>query len=105
MGLTANDGNRFILEINFLWRDKKEDDIIHGMAKQLTQSLDLKLAQLKSNAPASGKKVESYLPLFMNDAAYDQDVTASYRDVAKFKQLKTVHDPKGFWQRSGGFQL
>jgi hypothetical protein len=105
MGLTAQDGNRFILEINFLWRDATEDQRIHDMAKQLTEYIDVKLAQLKASPGNGTGQVETYLPFFMNDAAYDQDVIGSYKNVAKFKQLQTLSDPTGLWKRSGGFQL
>jgi hypothetical protein len=103
MGLTANDKHRFILEITFLWRDGKEDSIVHGMARQLTASLDKKLVQIKANA--AGSSAETYLPFFMNDASADQDVFGSYKDAVKFKQLYTFNDPKGFWKRGGGFQF
>jgi hypothetical protein len=46
-----------------------------------------------------------YLPLFMNDAQGDQNVTGSYRDYAQFKQLQLQVDPNGlFRQRAGGFK-
>jgi hypothetical protein len=103
MGLTANDKNRFILEINYLWRDGKEDATIHGMARQLTDILDKRVAQIMANSKASSQ-VETYLPFFMNDAAVDQDVTASYKNGAKFKALQQQMDPNGLWKRAGGFK-
>jgi hypothetical protein len=41
----------------------------------------------------------------MNDAAGDQDVTGSYKDVAKFRALQKSVDPNGLWStRAGGYK-
>jgi hypothetical protein len=101
MGLTANDKPRFVLEINTLWRDAKEDAQVYGMARDLTNWLGTRLKTIHANS----RNAETYLPFFMNDAAYDQDVFGSYKDAAKFKTLQQSVDPTGFWKRSNGFQM
>jgi hypothetical protein len=101
MGLTANDKPRFVLEITSLWRDAKEDAQVHGMAKDLTQWLDKRVKNIHANS----KNTETYLPYFMNDAAFDQDVFGSYKDAARFKKLQQNVDPSGLWRRSSGFQM
>jgi hypothetical protein len=101
MGLSAKDKNRFIIELNYLWNKEGDDQAVWQMGKDLTDMLEKKLVQFKSNAKGN---TEGYLPLFMNDAAHDQDVIATYKNVAMFKQLQNQHDPQGFWKRAGGFK-
>lgn len=49
--------------------------------------------------------MDEYLPLFMNDAMYDQNVTGTYKDYAKFKELQREADPEGVLrERMGGFK-
>lgn len=53
-------------------------------------------------------KMRRYNPLFMNDAAPDQDVYSSYgpASLARLKSIKKVYDPTGFFtNRQGGFKL
>jgi hypothetical protein len=102
MGLGDNDGHRFIIEINCLWRSKADDDTIYKMSKQLTDDIE---KQLSSNKAASDPGISAYNPLFMNDATYDQDVLASYKDSDKFRQLQKSIDPEGFFaKRAGSFK-
>ena len=50
----------------------------------------------------------SYNPLFMNDAAPDQSIYASYgsANLARLQSIKAAYDPTGFFtNRQGGFKL
>jgi hypothetical protein len=97
MGLTASDPDRLLLEIQCAWTSKADDDIFRTASKDLTDWLEDKVPEW-----TGGK--EYYTPLFMNDAAGDQNVTGSYRDYAKFKALQAKLDPGQFWKsRGGGF--
>jgi hypothetical protein len=54
-----------------------------------------------------GAAGEAYNPLFLNDAAFDQDVYSTYKDFEKFKALQKEVDPTGLWsgQRTEGFKF
>ena len=50
----------------------------------------------------------SYNPLFMNDAAPDQNIYAGYgsANLARLQAIKKAYDPTGFFtSRQGGFKL
>ena len=47
-------------------------------------------------------KIETYLPLFLNDATTDQKVFQSYERYEEFKKLQQEVDPDGFMKRAGG---
>jgi hypothetical protein len=105
MGLTANDKDRFILEIAGIYNKSEDDDLVLAMGKEFTDALNKQLGPLKTQAKAAGVEIEDYLPLFMNDAGPDQDVMATYKDVAKFKALQRSVDPNGLWsKRAGGYK-
>jgi hypothetical protein len=99
MGLTKNDPARFVLEIAFLWRDKSLDGEIARLSKTFAERI-----QAKANSIASKSSKTNYYPFFMNDAAADQDVTSSYKDVAKFAKLQKQMDPQGLFRRTGSFK-
>ncbi|KAF9691935.1 hypothetical protein EKO04_010037 [Ascochyta lentis] len=101
MGLTASDPDRLILEIQGSWALASDDTEAYSLSKQLTDWLDVQVPRWLAEAGMGSQ----YLPLFMNDAAGDQDVTGSYRDVAKFRALQKSVDPNGlFSTRAGGFK-
>ncbi|KAF1813382.1 FAD-binding domain-containing protein [Eremomyces bilateralis CBS 781.70] len=100
MGLTANDKDRFVLEITGQWSSADDDNTIWDLSKQLTDWIEEQIPQVTT--PES----EQYLPLFMNDAAFSQDVFGSYKDVEKFRALQKEMDPTGFFsKRAGGFNV
>ncbi|TID18042.1 FAD-binding domain-containing protein [Venturia nashicola] len=102
MGLTANDSHRFILEITCLWKDDDEDGLIYAMSKQLTDSIEGMLKQMRVQ---DIQGIERYNPYFANDATFDQDVLGSYKDAQKFKALQRAVDPQGlFAKHAGGFK-
>jgi hypothetical protein len=101
MGLTGSDPDRVILEIQGSWILPSDDTEGYSIGKQLTDWLDVQVSKWLAEAGMSSQ----YLPLFMNDAAGDQDVTGSYKDVAKFRALQKSVDPNGLWStRAGGYK-
>lgn len=103
MGLTANDKDRFILEIAGVYNKSEDDDLVLAMGKEFTDALTKKL-QVQVQSKAVGD-IETYNPLFMNDAGPDQDVMGSYKDSKKFMALQTSVDPEGLWsKRAGGYK-
>lgn len=105
MGLTANDKDRFILEIASIYNKSEDDQLVLEMGKEFTEALTKQLRPLMTQAKAAGVVYENYLPLFMNDAGPDQDVMSTYKDVEKFKSLQRSVDPNGLWsKRAGGYK-
>ncbi|KAG7409332.1 putative FAD-linked oxidoreductase [Fusarium oxysporum f. sp. rapae] len=102
IGFTASDPNRVLLEIQCAWVEKRYDDTVRQFSKDLTAWIEDKLPEwIEKN----GGSVDEYLPLFMNDAMYDQNVTGTYKDYAKFKKLQREADPEGVLrERMGGFK-
>ena len=101
MGLTAADPDRLILEIQGAWVLGSDDTEAYSLSKQLTDWLDLQVPKWLAEAGMGSQ----YLPLFMNDAAGDQDITSSYKDVVKFRALQKSVDPNGlFSTRAGEFK-
>lgn len=101
MGLTASDPDRLILEIQGSWVLASDDTEGYSLSKKLTDWLDEQVPKWLAEAGMASQ----YLPLFMNDAAGDQDVTGSYKDVEKFRALQRSVDPKGlFSTRAGGYK-
>lgn len=101
MGLTASDPDRLVLEIQGAWALASDDALAYSLSKQLTDWLDEQVPVWLAEAGMSA----TYMPLFMNDAAGDQDVTGSYRDVGKFRALQKSVDPNGlFSTRAGGYK-
>lgn len=50
--------------------------------------------------------VETYCPLFVNDANFEQDVFASFRDVDAMRAIQERLDPTGMYaNRIGGFHV
>ncbi|SPJ84157.1 related to 6-hydroxy-d-nicotine oxidase [Fusarium torulosum] len=102
IGFTARDPDRVLLEIQCAWIEKRYDDTVRQFSKDLTSWIEEKLPEWieEHGAPA-----DTYLPLFMNDAMSDQNVTGSYKDYAKFKALQLEADPEGVLrERMGGFK-
>lgn len=100
MGLTAKDPPRFIVEIAFLWKDKAADADVAAVAKEYATKVTARAKTLLAKSKGAG----DYFPFFMNDAAADQDVMASYKDAAKFAALQKAIDPNGLMRRTGSFK-
>ncbi|KAH8173667.1 FAD binding domain-containing protein [Sarocladium implicatum] len=98
MGLEDDDGDRIVLEMQCGgWTDPSDDAVFADVTRSLVKWLDDKVVEW------TGEE-DSYMPLYINDAAWDQNVTGSYRDYAKLKALQEEADPEGLWsERGGGF--
>ncbi|KAH6960292.1 hypothetical protein DER45DRAFT_642242 [Fusarium avenaceum] len=102
IGFTASDPDRVLLEIQCAWTDKKYDESVRQFSKDLTSYIEEKLPEWIEEY---GVPADNYLPLFMNDAMSDQNVTGTYKDYAKFKALQLEADPEGVLrERMGGFK-
>ncbi|GIZ49729.1 hypothetical protein CKM354_001275600 [Cercospora kikuchii] len=106
-------GDRIWFENNFLWANPLCQDRCPKYSEELSESL---LAYHKENyagiAPTNYQSGDvetiSYNPLFMNDAAPNQDVYSSYgaESLARLQAAKRQYDPSGFFtNRQGGFKL
>lgn len=95
MGISGDDIDRVLLEIQCSWSSDDDDEIFHGASRDLVEWLKLKV-------PEWTKGEEHYLPYLMNDAAGDQNVTGTYQDYKKFKKMQAEWDPEGFWSKRGG---
>jgi hypothetical protein len=101
MGLTGNDAPRFIIEIAFMYTNKTLDAEVLRLSKVFGDRVEA-LAKKKSVGSVMASK---YNPVVMNDAAVDQNVFTTYKDIAKFRQLQKMMDPDGFFRRAGGFKI
>jgi hypothetical protein len=101
MGLTGSDGGRFITELSFLYTLNTTTQGIYATSRAMTAAFHADYQAILPKAAGA----ETYLPLFMNDAAYDQDVTHSYGGYTGFAASQNAVDPKGFFsKRTGGFK-
>jgi len=72
MGLTANDHNRFVLEITALWQDKADDEVLAKIHRTLTEWISQQLVAMKSRFTAEeAAAIGDYNSFFMNDASDD----------------------------------
>jgi FAD/FMN-containing dehydrogenase len=102
MGLSSSDPDRIILIYQGAWNLPTDDELAYGIARQITEWLDEVVPVWMEEA---GISADTYLPMFMNDAMYDQPVFQSYKDYEKFKALQRQVDPNGlFATRAGGFK-
>ncbi|KAL6708912.1 hypothetical protein ACN47E_002319 [Coniothyrium glycines] len=102
MGLSANDPERIIIIFQGSWNLVADDQLAFDIARELTAWLDEQVPRWLNEA---GMSTNGYMPLFVNDAMFDQDAYRSYKDYDKFKALQRSVDPNGLWsQRAGGFK-
>lgn len=103
MGLGASDPDRIVLIYQGAWNLPSDDEAAFKIAREVTSWLDEVVPQWMAEA---GMPLDTYLPLFLNDAMFDQPVLQSYRDYEKFKALQRSVDPDGlFSTRTGGFKF
>lgn len=101
MGISGDDGDRLLLELQCSWALKTDDTILYDLSHQITEWLEGKVPEWLASEPNQ----DPYLPLFMNDAMADQNVTGTYKDYVKLKALQAEIDPKGLFRtRAGGFK-
>lgn len=96
MGMTGDDIDRLILEIQCSWTGRKDDDMFNAVSQDMVDWLDVKVPEWTKGDDSH------YLPLFMNDASGEQNVMGTYKDYAKFKALQEKMDPEGLWSKRGG---
>lgn len=96
MGLSDDDGDRMLLEIQCSWASADDDELFLEASQELTDWLSTKVPEWTNGGE------ETYLPFLMNDAAFDQNVTGSYRDYESLKALQAKMDPRGFFEERGG---
>lgn len=102
MGLGASDPDRIVLIYQGAWNLPSDDEAAFKIAREVTSWLDEVVPQWMAEA---GMPLDTYLPLFVNDAMFDQPVYQSYRDYERFKALQKSVDPDGlFSTRTGGFK-
>lgn len=78
------------------------------MSTQVTDAISAGLPAYVSEAEAQDPdfNVENYLPLFLNDANFAQDVFGSWKDVQTMREIQEQVDPTGFYSnRIGGFHV
>ncbi|GAB0134519.1 hypothetical protein EsDP_00002886 [Epichloe bromicola] len=98
MGISGSDPDRIIIEVQCSWTLASDDAILARVTRDLTEWLRSMVPRWLAEDPTAA----SYLPLFMNDASADQNVTGSYRDYARFRALQESVDPTGFFRNRGG---
>jgi len=97
MGISGDDPDRILLEIQCSWASRFDDDLVYEISEELTEWLEIKVPEW-----TRGQHEDLYLPFLMNDAAGSQNVTGTYKDYAKFKALQEKVDPDGFFRLRGG---
>jgi len=113
LGLNPDHGDRVWIENDLLWTSPFCDQSCPEISKELSGALLANQQKVFAGVKPTNYKsgdldTVNYSPLFMNDAAPDQDVYSSYgaTNLAKLKAVKAAYDPKGFLTtRQGGFKL
>lgn len=102
IGISGSDPNRLFLELECAWGSGLDDAAVYDITRQVTAWLQTKIPQWNALA---GLDADAYLPLFMNDAMGDQNVTESYRAYDGLKALQREVDVDGLFNaRAGGFK-
>jgi len=98
-GLSAADGNQFLLLGGGTWVDESDDVVVKGLLNEI-------LSWATSTAAERGKLVRFIYP---NYAAATQDVLASFgpENVEQMKKVQAKYDPELLWPKywQGGFRL
>lgn len=113
LSLNPDHGDRIWVENDFLWANPTCQDRCPEYSKEVSEELLAYQKKTYGGVPPTNYKSGdlnwvNYNPLFMNDAAPDQDVYSSYGtdSLEKLKQVKQKYDPTGFFTtRQGGFKL
>lgn len=106
--LRASDGPRVIIEQNYLWPNASDDATVYNISTQVTDAISRSLPSYVAEAQAQYRSVtiERYLPLFVNDANFAQNVYGSFKDVDTMRAIQEQVDPTGLYSnRIGGFHV
>ncbi|WPH02721.1 putative fad-linked oxidoreductase [Acrodontium crateriforme] len=98
--------DRIWIEHNVLWMDQLCDTQCRSFAKNVADGISA--YQKQAFAGVEPMITFSYNPLFMNDAAPDQNVHAGYgsTNLARLQAIKTAYDFTSFFtSRQGDFKL
>ncbi|KJY01491.1 FAD-binding domain-containing protein [Zymoseptoria brevis] len=114
LGLDPKNGDRIWIENQFLWAS---GPLCKERCPQYSKDLSEDLLQWQkktygnvppTNYQSGDLSFINYNPMFMNDAAPDQDVYTSYGsdNLRRLQAAKKHYDPTGFFtNRQGGFKL
>lgn len=103
MGLRGSDPDVVVITLQTSWQLETDDEQQYEIASQMTEWAATRVPEWL--AEASLDEQDFYLPLFMNEARFYQNVTGSYREYTTFKALQEEVDPEQlFSSRSGGFK-
>ncbi|RMY87589.1 hypothetical protein D0861_05260 [Hortaea werneckii] len=113
LGLDPSNGDRIWIENNLLWTGNLCNDNCPTYSEDVMNDiLDFSKSTFGGMEPTNYESGDvdfvSYNPLFMNDAAPNQDVYSSYGqdNLQKLQATKQKYDPSGFFtNRQGGFKL
>lgn len=114
LGLNPDNGDRIWIENQFLWGSgalckDRCPEYAEDISNELMAIQKAKYGNFQPTHYKSGEiSFTNYNPLFMNDAAPNQDVYTSYgsANLARLSAAKQKYDPMGFFtDRQGGFKL
>ena len=94
MGISRNDPDRLMQETQCTWVDRADDEQFGQVGGDTTYWMEIRLPEWTGGE-------DYYLP-YLNDFAWDEDATGSYRDYASFRALQAEMDLDDFFRRRGG---
>jgi hypothetical protein len=115
-------GDHIIIEMDISWTKGRFDKQIYDAGTGITAQIDslyqtkfkgqkatnMKQLSVLDQSPISNTTAvnDGYLPIFANDATWDQGVYRSYKDYEKLGQIQKKYDPNGFFsKRTNGWRF
>lgn len=117
LGMTPDSGDRMWMEYDVSWLTPLGDKDADTMARNITATVDkwaketyggIESTNYKGPADPASIEQAGYLPIFLNDAMYDQRPAQGYGDngYERLKSIQKTVDPHGFFPiRTGGFKF
>ncbi|GFG03141.1 hypothetical protein IFM61392_02653 [Aspergillus lentulus] len=112
LGLDPANGDRIWVENNLMWTNPVCNEACPAYLREITnQATSDFTSTFEDETPTNYQwgdiRFISLNPLFMNDAADDQDVYSSYgaKNKARLQQIAQAYDSAGFMKRQGGWVL
>lgn len=96
--------DRMLFEFDFSYDFSSDDTVMDAAISDIFTGMREKI----QGFVADGTLEDAYVPLFMNDANYQQDYFARLRPekLAYAQEIRSALDPDGFFRdRTGGFKL